>query len=168
MAPGEGPRKEPECTDGDLAEAHGARGEARAGQVINVLGEYWKTLYLGTEAEIALEPHIAALAVPYRTQFPYFLYLGGIRFFPDFLLPTLGIVVEVDDDSHNTPEKQKEDAARSDILSKHGWRVVRCTNAEALRTPEVVIDRIRALQPVNVGLPKYKPRSERRKRRRRK
>lgn len=94
----------------------------------------WGKLYKGTPAELALEDAVAALGVPYRTQFPGYLY--GFRFFPDFLLPTLKLVIEVDDSSHRRSAKIIEDADRSDVMNeKFGWQVVRCTNEEALSNP---------------------------------
>lgn len=93
----------------------------------------WAKLYKGTAAELALEDAVASLGVPYRTQFPYYLY--GLRFFPDFLLPTLGVIIEVDDPSHNKADKIIADAERTEALEAEGWRVVRCTNEEALSDP---------------------------------
>lgn len=94
----------------------------------------WGKLYRdSTPAELAMEGAIAALGVPYRNQFPYYLY--GLRYFPDFLLPTLGLIVEVDDESHFRPDKVEADAQRTSDLEAEGWRVVRCTNDEALADP---------------------------------
>lgn len=94
----------------------------------------WSRLYAGTAAELALEDAVAELGVPYRTQFPGFKY--GVRFFPDFYLPTLRLVLEVDDRSHQDPEKQLADAERTRSLeSAWGCRVARCTNEEALSDP---------------------------------
>lgn len=101
----------------------------------------WNKLYKGTDAEVSLEDAVAAIGVPYRTQFPGFLY--GFRFFPDFLLPTLKLVIEVDDASHSRTEKRLADAERSEVMrDKFGWRVVRCTNREALDNP---VGTVRAL-----------------------
>lgn len=83
-----------------------------------------------TPAEIKMEEAVAKLGVPYRIQFPY--YLWGVRFFPDFLLPTLKLIIEVDDESHNERKKKEADAQRTQELNALGWTVVRCTNQEAL------------------------------------
>jgi len=83
-----------------------------------------------TPAEIAMEEAVAKLGVPYRIQFPY--YLWGVRFFPDFLLPTLKLIIEVDDKSHNEKAKKEADEQRTQELNTLGWTVVRCTNDEAL------------------------------------
>lgn len=94
----------------------------------------WGKLYRdATPAELSMEEAVAALGVPYRCQFPYYLY--GLRYFPDFLLPTLGLVIEVDDESHLRPNKVESDAVRTADLQAEGWTVVRCTNEEALADP---------------------------------
>lgn len=91
----------------------------------------WGKLYRDmTPAELAMEEAVASLGVPYRAQFPYFLY--GLRYFLDFLLPTLGVVVEVDDPSHASPDRQIADARRTADLTAEGWEVVRVTNEQAL------------------------------------
>ncbi len=100
----------------------------------------WGKLYKGTPAELALEDAVAALGVPYRTQFPGYLY--GFRFFPDFLLPTLGLVIEVDDSSHDRAAKMLADADRTEALEAHGFQVVRCTNEEALADPHGTVRRL--------------------------
>lgn len=104
------------------------------------MGEYWKTLYRGTPAEHAIEPAIARLGIPYRTQYPFFLW--GVKFFPDFLLPTIGVVVEVDDSSHEENDKKAADALRTAAFEKLGYVVVRCSNAEALIDPKETVNRL--------------------------
>ncbi len=101
----------------------------------------WCKLYRGTPAEHALEDAVAALGVPYRTNFPLFLY--GARFFPDVLLPTLGLVLEVDDVSHGKGDRPAADAERTERLeNEYGWKVARCTNAEALSDPHGAVRRM--------------------------
>lgn len=94
-----------------------------------------------TPAERSIEPAVAKLGIPYRTQFPCFLFGMG-SWFPDFILPTIGVVLEVDDDGHLEPEKQKADALRTSALNKLGYVVVRCTNDEALKSPEATVQRL--------------------------
>jgi hypothetical protein len=106
----------------------------------NVMAARWSRLYRGTPAELSLEDAVAALGVPYRTQFPGFLF--GFRFYPDFFLPTLGLVIEVDDASHDDPEKMAADAERTAYLNGRGWKVVRCSNAEALENPRAAVQRM--------------------------
>lgn len=102
----------------------------------------WGRLYKGTKAEHALEPAVAALGLCYRTQFPGYLY--GFRAFPDFFLPQLGLVIEVDDPSHDRPDKRIEDQERTEILESFGWRVVRCKNEEALNDPSGTVQSLMA------------------------
>ena len=134
----------------------------------------WGRLYEGTPAEHSLEDAVAALGIPYRTQFPGWKY--GCRFFPDFVLPTLGVVLEVDDDSHSRADKQVKDADRSATIEDvWGWRVARCSNAEAVLNPARAVERMLTslgLWPVPKNLPRLRdalppikraPRAERRK-----
>lgn len=107
----------------------------------DVMGSFWKGLYPMTEAERSIEPAIAQLGIPYRTQFPCWLFGMG-KYFPDFLLPTIGVVFEVDDTSHNDPEKQKADAQRTSAFEKLGYVVVRCTNEEATTYPYATVQRL--------------------------
>ncbi len=114
----------------------------------------WGKLYEGTPSEKVLEDAVAALGVPYRTQFPGWKY--GARFFPDFFLPTLGIIIEVDDSSHD--HKTEADAERTATLEEvWGARVVRCTNEQAQRDPHGTVRALLAsigLWPIPSGLPK--------------
>lgn len=119
---------------------------------------YFTGLYPMTPAERAVEPAIAALGLPYRTQFPCYLFGMG-KWFPDFLMPTIGVVLEVDDDSHfMDPEKQKADALRTSALAALGYLVVRCTNEEALNDPEGTVKRLVAphVARKGPGLPQAK------------
>jgi hypothetical protein len=107
---------------------------------MNPMSMRWGRLYRGTPAELAIEPAIAALGIAYRTQFPGFLF--GFRFFPDFFLPQLGVVIEVDDSSHNRADKILADAERTEYLEARGWRVLRCKNKEATDDPTGTIRRL--------------------------
>lgn len=103
----------------------------------------WAQLYTCTLPELSLEAAIATLGVPYRVQFPCHLYLPKVDAFPDFLLPTLGLVIEVDGPEHYTPAGLREDEDRTDLFEKkHGWTVVRCKNKEAEEDPAEVLDRL--------------------------
>jgi very-short-patch-repair endonuclease len=75
----------------------------------------------------------------FRTQHPVGPYIL------DFYCPAAKLAVEVDGMVHD--KQQEQDLARTEHLSKFGYRVVRCTNQEVLIEPNVVIERIRqALQ----------------------
>lgn len=109
--------------------------------------ERWSKLYTNqTEAEAAIEPAIAKLGIRYRFQHP----LWGLRVFPDFVLLDHKVVIEVDDKSHRTSKKRKEDAERTARLKAAGWRVVRCTNEEAIADPHGTLERI--LKPLNLEI----------------
>lgn len=101
----------------------------------------WAKLYSDpTPAEKSLEPAIASLGRPYRFQHAIF----SLGVFPDFALIADKVVIEVDDPSHNTAKRRLADATRTAKLEKAGWRVVRCTNAEALKDPFGTVDRLLA------------------------
>ncbi len=120
----------------------------------NPMAGRWCKLYRGTPAELSLEDAVAALGIPYRTQFPGFMY--GIRYFPDFVLPTLQVVIEVDDSSHRRKAKREQDAERTQNLKeKFDWTVVRCTNEEALKDPFGAVERMLTdigYYPIDMGI----------------
>lgn len=93
-----------------------------------------------TDAEQALEPAVASLGLRYRCQHPVL----GYRYRLDFALLDEGLAIEVDDDSHLEPEKQVEDLKRTEECSELGWKIVRCTNEEALTDPWGTVDRLMA------------------------
>lgn len=105
----------------------------------------WAGLYNGTEAEWAIEAAIASLGRPYRWQHP----LWALAVFPDFVLHADRVVIEVDDDGHHTAEGIEKDKARTAKLKLAGWRVVRCTNEEAIRDPYGTVNRLMT----ELGLP---------------
>ncbi len=108
----------------------------------------WARLYRGTKAENSLEPAVAALGVPYRTQYPLFLF-SRLRFFPDFVLTQQRVVIEGDDPGHERKKKREEDATLTAALEAAGWRVVRCTNEDALKHPYATVNRMM----IQLGLP---------------
>ena len=98
----------------------------------------WAGLYGGTPSEWAIEPAIASLGRPYRWQHP----LWALSVFPDFVLHADQLVIEVDDERHFTKRGLEKDKARTAKLEQAGWRVVRCTNAEAQSDPWGTVDRL--------------------------
>lgn len=100
--------------------------------------KFWARLYSQpTKAEQALEPHVAALGIPYRAQHPVFS-VGHIL---DFALLTEKIAIEVDGASHRGPKAQAKDAIRTAKLERLGWVVTRMTNEEAMNDPEATLAR---------------------------
>lgn len=94
--------------------------------------KWWAGAYSNpTPAEAALEPAVAALGIPYRFQHP----IWALRFRLDFAFPTLKLAIEVDDPSHTAKAKRAKDKVRTAKLAKAGWKIVRCTNDEALTDP---------------------------------
>ena len=101
----------------------------------------WAKLYSNpTPAEQAMEPAIAALGIRYRFQHP----LWALRLFPDFVLLDHRVIIEIDDPSHRTTKKRKADAERTARLQRAGWRVVRCTNDEAIEDPTGTVAKLLA------------------------
>lgn len=101
--------------------------------------KWWAGAYSNpTEAEAALEPAVAALGLPYRFQHP----IWALRYRLDFALPTLKLAIEVDDPSHTAKAKRAKDKERTKRLLAKGWRVVRCTNKEALTDPRGAVERM--------------------------
>lgn len=94
-----------------------------------------------TDPERSLEPFIAALGERYRSQW---LFLG-LKHIADFVLLDRKVVIEVDGDSHDTPEQQRKDILHTLGLGKLGYAVVRVSNKEALENPAGVIARLPAL-----------------------
>lgn len=92
-----------------------------------ILGHWYRLYTRGTGPEKAIEPVVASLGIPYRWQhicLPYIL---------DYFFPTLGLILEIDGASHDSPEAKEKDAARDAALAKKGWRTVRVSNEWALR-----------------------------------
>jgi very-short-patch-repair endonuclease len=99
----------------------------------------WARLYSDpTPAERALEPAVAALGRPYRFQHP----LWHLGYFPDFALTADRVIFEVDDPGHRRAAARARDRVRTERLIRAGWRVFRCTNAEALADPVAAVARM--------------------------
>lgn len=58
--------------------------------------------------------------------------VGGRIFYPDFYIPKLKLIVEIDGGYHYTQEQIKKDGERDAILSMHGYGVYRIPNEVAL------------------------------------
>lgn len=84
-----------------------------------------------TPAEASMEPAVASLGIPYRFQHP----IWALSYRLDFALPTLKLAIEVDDPSHTAKAKRAKDKVRTKKLAAVGWKILRCTNDEALKDP---------------------------------
>jgi len=93
----------------------------------------WARLYTKmTAPELAIEPVVASLGVPYRVQHPFF----DMGIFSDFAFPTLMIILEVDGSSHESEKAKEKDRVRDEALAERGWRTVRVSNEWALSADE--------------------------------
>jgi very-short-patch-repair endonuclease len=78
----------------------------------------------------------ALAAAKFRRQHP----IGP--WFADFACLELKLVIELDGDTHGTPEQQALDARRTAFLEREGWTVIRFWNSEMLENFEGTLDRI--------------------------
>ncbi len=102
----------------------------------NPLLAYWKHgCDNPTKAEAAIEPAIAALGERYRHQYPFW----SLKYFADFALLDRKLIIEVDGDSHDTPEQKEKDLQHTLAVLKLGWLVYRCSNDDALTHPAETI-----------------------------
>ena len=70
----------------------------------------------------------------YLQQFPHRVYRQRPidNYIVDFYCPKLKLVIEIDGDSHFTPEAQEYDQVRSDVLRGYGLEVIRFTNQDVM------------------------------------
>ena len=70
------------------------------------------------------------------------------HFIVDFYCPKLKLVIELDGDSHFTPEAQEYDRKRTEVLAGYGLTVVRFTNGQVMDSFEGVCQTVgRYLDP---------------------
>ena len=69
------------------------------------------------------------------------------NFIVDFYCPRLGLVIEVDGDSHYTEESMQNDSARTAVLEGYGLRVLRFSNHEVMENFEAVCDAVAGIPP---------------------
>lgn len=79
--------------------------------------------------------------VKFRRQF------GVGPFIVDFYAPKLRLVIEVDGDSHFSPEGKQYDLERTAYLNGLGLMVIRFTNMDVKQALEDVLRRIRQSMP---------------------
>jgi very-short-patch-repair endonuclease len=60
----------------------------------------------------------------------------------DFFCPSLKLVVEIDGDSHFSPDAEQYDRKRTEYLKSCGMDVIRFTNLEVRLNPEAVVEDI--------------------------
>lgn len=100
---------------------------------------FWYSQYFGNNKyELALEPAIAALGLPYRYQ-----HLDlSLKIIMDYAMPTIKLDIEVDGDSHRRADQIRADIDRAEQLRKRGWTVYRIQNEDALADPKGCIERM--------------------------
>ena len=76
--------------------------------------------------------------VKYRRQHPV------ESFVLDFYAPEFRLVIELDGDVHDIPERHHADQRRQRRLEALGMRVLRFTNLELTQDPDAVLNRIRS------------------------
>lgn len=103
----------------------------------NPLLAYWKHgCDNPTKAEASIEPSLAALGERYRHQYPFW----SLKYFADFALLDRKLIIEVDGDSHDTPEQKEKDLQHSLEVLKLGWITVRTTNEMAIKDPAWAVE----------------------------
>lgn len=106
------------------------------GHRVNPVLEKWQRLYTKpSRAEVAFEPYVAKLGVPYRFQHIYWKYVL------DFALPAQKVDIELDGPDHKRSDRQMKDAERTAWLKKQGWTVVRIQNDEVFDDPVGALNR---------------------------
>lgn len=103
-----------------------------------MLGFWYKQYFAENRFELAIEPAIAALGLPYRYQH---LDLSR-KIIMDYAMPTLKLDIEIDGESHRRVDQIRDDINRAEQLKKIGWTVYRIQNEDALADPFGCIDRM--------------------------
>ncbi|CCD93325.1 conserved hypothetical protein [Bradyrhizobium sp. ORS 375] len=104
-----------------------------------------------TRAETLLWRYIKANRIDgigFRRQVPFRNYIA------DFVCFSAKLVIELDGESHDFPERQMKDAARDAFLAAEGFQILRFTNEQVTSNLEGVVEAIRqAIQARARGLP---------------
>lgn len=94
---------------------------------VKLLSNWRELVDKQTVAELELERALSRFPVRYRFQHLIWRYIV------DFTVPDLKVAIEVDGDTHNSPEAKERDLERDTWLTKQGWRVYRFRNEDVLR-----------------------------------
>ncbi len=65
------------------------------------------------------------------------------RYIADFYCPKVKLAIELDGSVHDTPEQQKRDAVRDEIIKKTGVTILRFKNHEVTKDPSLALVKIR-------------------------
>ena len=85
----------------------------------------------------------------YLRTFPFRVYRQRPidNYIVDFYCPKLKLVIEVDGETHFTPEAQEYDQIRSDVLRGYGLEIIRFTNDDVLDNLPAVCKQIQQYLP---------------------
>ena len=88
-----------------------------------------------TDAEIVLWMHLkkGISGFKIRRQHPIGLYIA------DFYCHKVKLIIEIDGSIHNNKETKKTDEERQKDLEKWGYLVLRFSNQQVMKKPEIVI-----------------------------
>lgn len=108
----------------------------------NKFNQYWSANHYKHHTDqvprqTALEPHVAALGLPYCAQYPF----PGAYAVVDFLIKPWGLIIEIDGKEHLKGEKLEKDIARDAKLAKQGYITVRLLNSEVDADPKAAMAR---------------------------
>lgn len=103
-----------------------------------LIGFWYKQYFAENKYELAIEPAIASMGLPYRYQH---LDLSR-KIIMDFAMPTIKLDIEIDGDSHRRVDQIRADIDRAEQLKKIGWTVYRIQNEDALADPHGCIERM--------------------------
>ena len=93
-----------------------------------------------TRAETLLSRYLKAHradGLGFRRQVPFKNYIA------DFACLSAKLIVELDGESHDFPERQKADRNRDDFFASEGFEILRFTNDQVMTNLEGVIDVVR-------------------------
>ena len=78
------------------------------------------------------------IGTKFRRQLPIGPYVA------DFVCMEARLIVELDGEPHNTPDRKRHDMERDTWLARQGWRVLRFPNDIVIGGGDIVIDQIKA------------------------
>jgi 5-methyltetrahydrofolate--homocysteine methyltransferase len=62
-------------------------------------------------------------------------------YYPDLRICGTNILIEVDGNIHKLPEVKARDKERAKNLRSHGYKILRCTNAQVAKDPYKIVDK---------------------------
>jgi len=101
-----------------------------------------------TEAEMILWGYLRTkpFGHKFRRQHPLLNYIV------DFFCYKLKLIIEVDGSVHNNEEVKRNDEERQRLIESEGLNVLRFTNAEVIKQPEIVLKKIQLVLQNNLQI----------------